>query len=159
MARPLSSIALQSAQALTTSEVWLLLLKLDHADLATPFYLVNNTESVIHETIEYIAYPFSVVLAEDDGEKLPKVRLTIDNVDRALVETIRSISDSPSINIKLVLASQPNTVELEIDGLILREVEYDAFTITGTLYADDLLSSRFPRDTISKAGGYEGLLK
>ena len=120
---------------------------------------MNNTESVIHETIEYIAYPFSVILAEDDGEKLPKVRLTIDNVDRALVETIRSISDSPSINIKLVLASQPNTVELEIDGLILREVEYDAFTITGTLYADDLLSSRFPRDTISKAGGYEGLLK
>ena len=158
MARTLSNVAIESAQALTTSEVWLLLLEIDHADLAAPFYLVNNTESILHDGNTYLAYPFSVILAEDTGDKLPTVKLTIDNVDRALVDTIRSISDSPSVNIKLVLASQPSIIELEISELVLREVEYDAFTITGTLFADDILNSRFPRDNINLAAGYEGLL-
>lgn len=155
----LSSAAIQSAQDLTTSEVWLLLLEIDHDDLATPFYLVNNTESIVHETNTYIAYPFSIVLSTDDGERLPKVQLTIDNVDRTLVNTIRSISDSPTVIVKLVLADTPDYVELEITDLILREVEYDAYTITGTLYADDILNSRHPADTISLSGGYNGLFR
>lgn len=155
----LSSVAIQSAQALETSEAWLLLMEIDHTDLAEPFYLVNNTDLIIHNGVDYLAYPFNVILSQDDGEHLPKVRLTIDNVDRALIETIRSISDSPSVNIKLVLSSQPNTIELEISDLILREVEYDAFTITGTLYADDILNSRYPRDNITLAAGYNGLFK
>lgn len=153
----LSSLAIQSAQALETSEVWLLLMEIDHTDLATPFYLVNNRESITHNSTEYIAYPFSVVLSQDDGEHLPKVRLTIDNVDRALVETIRSISDTPTVNIKLVLASQPDTIELEISDLVLREVEYDAFTVSGTLYSDDILNSRFPESNVTQAAGYYGL--
>ena len=155
----LSSLAIQSASAQETGEAWLLLMQISHDDLATPFYLVNNTESVTHSGTEYLAYPFNVVLSQDDGEHLPKVRLTIDNVDRALVETIRSISDSPIINIKLVLASQPDTIELEISDLILREVEYDAFQISGTLYADDILNSRYPRDNITLAAGYNGLFR
>ena len=159
MPRSLSSTAVSSSLALETGEVWLLLLTIDHADLATPFYLVNNTESITSNLIEYIAYPFQIIMSPDDGEHLPKVQLTIDNVDRALVETIRSITDSPTVNIKLVLASQPDTVELEISDLILREVEYDAFTITGTLYADDILNSRYPEGTISLSSGYLGLFR
>lgn len=155
----LSSVAIQSAQALQTGEAWLMLLTIDHTDLTTPFYLVNNTESITSNSVEYIAYPFQIVLSNDDGEHLPKVQLSIDNVDRALVETIRSITDSPDVDIKLVLSSQPDTVELEITDLILREVEYDAFSITGTLYADDILNSRFPADTVSLAGGFLGLFK
>lgn len=155
----LSSTAMQSAQALETSEVWLLLMEIDHADLATPFYLVNNTEAITHDGQSYTAYPFTVVLSQDDGQHLPKVQLTIDNVDRTLIETVRTISDSPSVNIKLVLASQPDTIEIEISDLILREVEYDAFTISGTLYADDILNSRYPRDKISLAAGYNGLFR
>ena len=156
---PLSSLAIQSAQSLSTSEVWLLLLEIDHAELAEPFYLVNNTVSIIHLFQEYIAYPFNIVLATDNGETLPKVKLAIDNVDRALVETIREISDSPSVNIKLVLSNQPDAIELEITDLVLREVEYDAFSISGTLYADDILNSRYPADNITLAAGYNGLFR
>ena len=155
----LSTVALQSASAQETTEVWLELLEIDHADLATPFYLVNNTEAVTHDGQSYIAYPFNVRLSQDDGERLPKINLTIDNVDRTLVETIRTISDSPSVNYKVVLASQPDTIEIEVSDLVLREVEYDAFTITGTLFADDILNSRFPADTISLAGGYWSLFR
>ena len=154
-----SALAIQSAQALETSEVWLLLLEIDHEDLDEPFYLVNNTESITRNSQEYIAYPFNIVLASDNGETLQKVKLTIDNVDRALVETIRTISDSPTVNIKLVLASQPDIAELEITDLILREVEYDAFTISGTLYADDILNSRYPADNITLSAGYYGLFR
>ena len=159
MARSLSTIATQSALSIGTGEVWLWLLTIDHTDLAAPFYLVNNTESVTHSTIEYIAYPFQITLAQDDGEHLPKVKLIIDNVDRTLVETIRTINDTPDINLKLVLASQPDTIELEISDLVLREVDYDAYQITGTLYSDDILNSRFPADNITLPAGYNGLFR
>ncbi len=155
----LSANAIQSAQALTTSDVWLLLMDISHDDLVSDLHLVNNTVAITHNSVEYVAYPFQVVLSNDDGEHLPKVNLTIDNVDRALVETIRSIADSPTIVIKLVLSDAPDDVELEITGLILREVEYDAFSITGTLYADDILNSRYPADRISLAAGYAGLFR
>lgn len=155
----LDSNAIQSAQSRTTDEAWLLLMEIDHDDLDDPFYLVNNSESITSNFQEYLAYPFQVVLSPDDGESLPKVQLTIDNVDRALIETIRSISDSPTVTIKLILSGYPDDVQMEISDLVLREVEYDAFTITGTLYADDILNSRYPRDTITLAAGYRGLFR
>ena len=155
----LTSDAIQSAQALSTSSAWLLLLEIDHADLDAPFYLVNNTEAITSNAQEYLAYPFQVVLSPDDGETLPKVKLSIDNVDRALVETIRTISDSPTINIKLILSEHLNDVQMEITDLVLREVEYDAFSISGTLYADDILNSRYPADNITLSAGYLGLFR
>jgi len=155
----LSSVAIQSAQALETGEAWLLLLTINHSDLGSPFYLVNNTEQIVSNSIIYLAYPFQITLSPDDGEHLPKVGLSIDNVDRALVETIRSISESPEVTIQLVLSSQPDTVELEITDLVLREVEYDSFQISATLYADDLLNSRYPTDNTTLAAGYKGLFR
>ena len=156
----LSPLAVNSALALSTDEVWWILLKIDHPVLAgNPFYLINETKNQTIGGQEYLAYPFNIVLATDDGEQLPKVKLTIDNVDRALVQTIREINDTPTVDIALVLSSQPTVTEIQISGLVLREVTYNAFTITGTLYSDDLLNSRWPADKISLASGYLGLFR
>jgi len=123
----------------------------------TPYRLVNNTANVSHMGNEYTAYPFDIVFASDDGQKLPEVKLTIDNVDRSLVEAIRGLQEPPAITLKLVLASQPDTVEITISDLILRAVTYDAYSISGTLYAEDIMNSRFPAESIRLASGYTGL--
>jgi len=165
----LTTEAVQSAQSRTTDEAWLWLMTVSHDDLDAPFYLVNNTEPVTSNYQEYQKYPFEIVLSDDDGESLPKVKLKIDNigdveidgeiVERPIIAAIRSLSDSPEINLKLVMSGYPDDVQYEITDLVLREVDYDAFSITGTLYADDILNSRFPADTISLAGGYLGLFR
>jgi len=162
MPRAITSIARRSTQDVETREIWLILMEIDHSSLAEPFYLVNNSEKITvtgTPDIDYLAYPFSVILGNDDGEKLPTVNIEFDNVDRLLIETIRSISDSPDITIKLVLASQPEEVEIEISDLKLREITYDMYKISGILYADDILNQKWPKDVVSKAAGYLGLFK
>lgn len=172
MPRNLSSAAIVSAQSTETDEVWLVLMEIEHADLAEPIYIVNNTVD-IPDVVQpapdpprtYVAYPFNVILGNDDGEKLPTVKLTFDNVPTGtddgtdLVSVIRGISDSPDITIKIVLSSQPDYVEIEISELKLREVTYDMYTISGILYADDILNQKWPKDNITKAAGYLGLFR
>lgn len=157
----LSQPAIESAQSTETGVVWLILLKIDHDSLDEPFFLVNNTETISFKYTDYLAYPFNIVLAPDDGESFPKVKLEIDNVDRALVETIRLISEPPVIEINLVLCSDASInideAELTITNLTLREVSYNSMSITGDLYADDILNSRYPADSITLAGGYNGM--
>ena len=155
--RTLSTAALNSMYDGTESEsVWLVLLVISHATLPVPYRLVNNTEFIVSGGDVYIAYPFEIILSADDGTKLPEISLTIDNVDRSLVETIRTLAEPPKIAIKVVLASQPDVVEIEINNMVLREVSYDQYKITGILYADDILNARYPEGVISKATGYLG---
>ncbi|RLC39123.1 hypothetical protein DRH27_00555 [Candidatus Falkowbacteria bacterium] len=158
MGRSLSPLAVASSQALETDQIFLMLLEI-MPETGDTEYLVNNTQDIVSGGINYTAYPFRLALGNDDGERLPEVSLTLDNVSRLLVEAIRAIAAPPRITVKLVLVSQPDTVELEISGLVLREVAYDAYTMTGKLYADDILNTRYPADTISLAAGYNGLFR
>jgi hypothetical protein len=159
MARNLSPRAIKSAQALESDDPWLVLLEIAHPTWATPFRMVDNTVDVVSNGDTYIAWPFDLVMGDDDGEHLPEIKLTIDNVDRALVEIIRTTVNPPVMAIQIVLASQIDTVEVLIRDLTLREVEYDAQTITWTLYAESLADQRYPADTISLSSGYLGLFR
>lgn len=159
MAKLLSAQAKVAAQARETDEVFLVLIEIMHTDWATPFYMVDNTENITSLGNEHIAWPFELTLGDDDGERLPEVKLVIDNVDRQLVEIIRTTREPPVLKVKLVLASQPDVVEVEISDLTLNNVEYDAFTVTWTLLAESLADTRFPSHNISLASGYLGLFR
>ncbi len=155
----LSPLAVNAAQAPESGEVFLVMLEISHSSWTTPFYMVDNTVDVISEGKTYIAWPFDLILGDDDGQRLPEVKLIIDNVDRKLVEIIRTTVDPPQMAVKLVLASQPDVVEVYISGLTLRDVDFNALQITWTLYAESLADQRCPADNISLATGYHGLFR
>lgn len=155
--RVLSGPAIKSTQDVSSDEVWLLLMEINHESLSTPKYFVNNTEDIISDGVTYQAFPFKVVFGQDTGDKLPSVRLTFDNITRELINLIGSITDSPNITIKLILASSPDITEVEISELKLRNVDFDQYTLSGTLYSDDILNQRYPKDLITPASGYIGL--
>jgi hypothetical protein len=157
--RAFSAVAVRSALAQDSREAWLLLLEIRHPTLSTPIYVVNNNENIISNGVTYQAYPFEIELAIDDSEHLPEVHLTFDNVERLLVEAIRAIDQPPDITLRLVLSTQPNVVEMQIAGLTMRQVTWDAFTVTGTLLVDDLMSTRYPGEVVSPASGYLGLFR
>ena len=157
MPRNLSDAATVSSQSISTPIIWLILLEITSS--IETFYLVNNTESIFSNGNEYIAYPFNVVFGSDDGERLPAAQLVIDNVTGSLVETIRTLIEPPDITIRVVLHDNPDIEEIIISDLKLRGVTYDAYTIKGTLYADDILNQRFPAEDITKGSGYIGLFR
>ena len=109
-----------------------------------PLHFVNNNEAVISRGVTYMAYPFSLVLPTEDGEKITSLSLTIDNVDQSIITAIRETLEPPLVKVELIVSSFPDVVEKTIDFLILRNVSYDALSITGILESYNILARKFP---------------
>jgi hypothetical protein len=138
--RTLSPTALQSAFAQETGEVWLVLLTLAHESLTTPLRFVNDMQGITSRGDVFQPFPFEVEFPGEDPDQPTDARLVIDNIDRSIVKTLRAISAPPEITLEVVLASQPDTVEAEFTGLILRNVSYDVSKVSGTLRFEDIMT-------------------
>lgn len=129
-----------------TDEVFLFLLTLSHDDLFNPIRVVNNVESITSRGMDFTAFPFDLILPQDDGDTLPQVIISLSNVDLSLVDEIRSLNSSLNVTLEIVLASDPNYVEMSIDGMKTISVQYDAQTIQATCQIEDVLNLAFPKD-------------
>lgn len=138
--RTISARAIESAFAQETDEVWLTLLTIEHKSLPEPLRFVNNWESITSRGELYIAFPFEIELPEQDPESSGEARIRFDNIDRQIVQTVRSISDPPEITLEIILASQPSTIEASFSGLTLRNVEYDVNTVSGILRFEEIMA-------------------
>lgn len=144
MSRTLSLAARKAVNAQETDEVFLLLLTLDHEDITEPIRVVNNTVDIVSQGETYIAYPFEIALPDEDAESVARVTLRIDNVDRKIVKSLRSISSPLSVGLEVVMAASPDTVEAGPFNMTLVSAEYDALTVTGELAFEDVLNEPFP---------------
>ena len=151
MARSLSTAARRAILAQETDEVFLILLTIDHADLDEPIRVCSDSRNLISRGEEYLAFPFSVSLPGEHDDQLSRVQLTIDNVDRRIVEAVRTITSAPTVALEVVLASDPDTVEAGPFDFTLRDVAYDALTVQGELSYEDLLNEAYPEGTFSPA--------
>jgi hypothetical protein len=131
--RTLSAAALASTNAQETGEAWLVLLTISHPALAQPIRVTSDNQDVTSNGNVFQTFPFSITLPGEDPEQPSRARLRIDNVDRSIIATLRTITSAPTLSIDIVLASSPSTVEVSFVGLTMREVEYDAQTITADL--------------------------
>jgi hypothetical protein len=144
MPRVLSPTAAQAVLARETGEVFLVLLKIEHPSI-TPIRIVNNTETVVITDGTYNPYPFEAVLPDDTDNPSPLVQLRIDNCDRAVIEQIRSIVGVPTCTMSVVLASNPNVVEVGPFVFSILHADYDALTINARIgYEEDFLNQAVP---------------
>lgn len=139
MARTLSAAALASMHAQETGEVWLVLLTITNPGITT-IRVVNNTENIVSRGNTFIGFPFEIELPGQDPDSPSSARLRIDNVDKQIVEAVRSISTPPLVTIEVVLASQPDTVEIAYSNLTMRSVEYDVDSVRGELTFESIFS-------------------
>lgn len=155
MARYLTAGAIAAALARETDEVFLVLLTLDHVSLESPIRVVANTESIVSNGLTYVAYPFEFVLPGDVADQTPQAQLSIDNVDRVIIEALRPLTSAPRVAVQVVLASAPDDVQLEVSDLVLRDVDFDVSTVTGVLAWEDPFERKFPKGkyTPSRAPG------
>lgn len=144
MPRGLSANALLAANARETGEVWAFLIEINHETLTVPFRFTNNNEAIISGGETFTPFPFDVGLPDSETEQLPQVNLTIDAVDQSIAAALRAISTPPSVTLRLVMASQPDTIEAIVEDLQWRGVGGDVRVIEGTLTAEDILGTAYP---------------
>jgi len=144
--RQLSQTALEAVLAPQTEQVFLVLVEIDHETLAGPLRFVRNTEPITHNGNTYDPVAFDINLPASGEDGTPRASITIDNVDRRLTDTIRSVTSRPTITLKIVLASSPDTVELGPAEFKLERVSYDEMQIEGDLVYEDFLTLEYPAD-------------
>ncbi len=130
------------------AEVPLVIIEISHDDIST-LRFVNNYTNVTSNGNVYTAYPFSIDRPSDLEDKLPQVTLTIDNVSRSIVDEIRTLTGAPDIDISVILASDPDTLEAGPYEMKLRKVDYNELTITGKLSELDVFRETYPGDNYS----------
>jgi len=149
MGRSLTTAQLQALFSQSTSKVFLALLDLDHSSFASGNYrFVNNTESITSNGTVYTPFPFAIVLPDDNENNGPRGRLAVGNVDRTIIDDLRSMGGSERIKvtIQIIMSDEPDTPLATYNNFELRNVDYDAFTVTGDLSLVDFLGEPFPSD-------------
>ena len=118
-----------------TSAVFLCLLKLE-AEGISPLYLVDNTEPISSNGVDYIPCAFKCVLPEqnDDGTAKP-CRIEIDNVDRRIAEIAEeTVSVRVFLTVSVIMAQNPDVIETGPLRFILRNVTVSKETVQAELY-------------------------
>lgn len=152
MPRSLSAVAKQAVFAQQTGEVFVVLLELEHPSFAGIIRVCSNDRPVVSNGYTYVPFPFEIVLPDDSEDGVSRVTLRIDNVDRRIVSEVRDVtSGAISVRLFVVLASTPDVREVGPLLFTLRDVEYNATTVEGTLLHEDVLNESFPRDSFTPA--------
>ena len=157
MSRSVSSTARQAMYAQSTEEVFVILLEISNEDdPSDPIRTAldsQNLDSKItvdgldtHSTaVTFAGGFFSIDLPEETGEGTSSVRLTVDNVDRAIVTAIRNASEPPEVRMWVVLKSTPDVVEAGPYYFVLESADYSAQSVSGELSFEDITGRRYPK--------------
>jgi len=133
-----------SAFAQETTDVWLVLLSIDHATLDEPIRVVNNTESVTSNGETFVGFPFEITLPDNKDGAPPRAQLAIDNVSREIAQALRTMTSAATVQIQVIRAAAPDTVEIEWPYFTLRNVKWDAAKVTGDLTFEDFVTEPYP---------------
>lgn len=159
MSRATSSALRRMVHAQETGDALVALVDIAHASMSgSPIRVVQNLQPMVSQGNTYVAFPFVVKLPDDSDNTHPEVTLSIDAVDQSIASAIKSLSptQSPSVTITLVLASQPGVIELQMSNMLLRHVSGDAMTIEGTLVLDESDLEAYPEGSYTP-GAFPGM--
>lgn len=134
---------LAAAHAESSAEVVLPLVKLTQAGWGDAICIVPNWEPVTHQGDVYEPLAFQMALPDEEEGGIPVLDWVADNVDRRLVEALRTVSGTVSARIVWVLASSPDRIEVGPFEMEMRAAQYDAQKISGTLGVEPILEKQF----------------
>lgn len=144
MSRDISPETQAAIFAPQTEEAFLILLTISHASLPAPLRVCNNAVDITSRGDIYIAFPFELSLPDDGDDRPPRARLAIDNVDRQIVQAVRSLDSSPAVLIEIVRAAAPDTVEARFEDFRFTNISYDSNLVEGDLTLEDFTSEPYP---------------
>lgn len=129
-----------------------LLLRIAHADFTTQRYASPSGEDVVSGAVTYSARGFTVPLPRDEDGPT-QVNLSIDATDMdddLLLDIIGAADDEPTVEVDVVLASDPDTVEATFNFLC-RGGSLDGQTLSLALDFEPALGKPYPGVTFEAA--------
>jgi hypothetical protein len=158
----LSPAALQAMFSPDASDTLAVLLTISGPGMTTVRLTDNYTQRITSLTTDdevvygirsrsqdYIFIPFSITLPTEETEAAPRCQITINDVTRYLIPTIRNATTALSVNIELVLTATPDVVEASFGGFLMSGISYNANTITADLNVESLAIEPFPAHTFT----------
>lgn len=127
-----------------TDETFLMLLTIDHPALSQPLRVCNDGVDVTSRGEVFTAFPFSLSLPDDEDGRPPRARLAIDNVDRQIVQAVRSLVSSPTVFIEIIRAAAPDVVEARFEDFRFTNISYDSNLVEGDLTIEDFTTEPYP---------------
>lgn len=143
MRSTLSDTMRRAMNAQETGAVILPLITMTQDHWADEIRLVPNTEPITRLGKVFEPLAFTVSLPDEEEEGVPVIQWTADNVDRRLVQALRSVRGVVKATIVWVLAETPDIDELLPLEVEMRAAEYDAMTISGTMGVEPILDMQF----------------
>jgi hypothetical protein len=129
-----------------SNDPFLMLVTLNHSSMPQPLYFCANAVEVISNGITFLPFPVKIVLAPDDGESSREIQMIFDNVSREIIDELRTVTDPIEVQIDMVLASNPNYIQLSILDLKIKSINYDRQKINAKLYLDNFLTVGLPSE-------------
>lgn len=151
--RPLSNAAKMAMYAQQTSEVFIILITIEHPNFTDPIRVASDSFEVLPDAgvrgvlsrgMEFVYVPFTLELPQEDDTGVSRATLSIDNISREIVAYVRQASSSLNVTIEIVLSSNVDLVEITAPDFKLDNVSYDAFTVTGDLTMEYFELEPFP---------------
>lgn len=126
-----------------TGEALVPLVKLSHSSWADDVRLARYNEQLTYGGEVYLPYNFNISLPDEEAEGVPVLQFRGDNVDQLLVEELRGITEAVDAEVVIVLASNPSYAEVGPVQMQLYAIDYDAFSVSGTMTIEPVLEKPF----------------
>lgn len=149
LARDVSAAFAQAFFRSETGEAPIVLLTVFHKLLPEPIYLCLNSEPITSRGNEHLPHPFAPQFLEQHPDRAPQVTITVDNVERGIVQAIRLADTPPEIVLEVVLADTPDTVEMGTPRMQWRQSSWTVTSLTGTIEGPSVHHRRFPAHQFS----------
>jgi hypothetical protein len=115
-----------------SSDPVLALLEISHPELAETIRVVDNGEDITSNGNVFQAFPFELQLPGDlEGE--PKAQIEIANVTRLIGDALDAITTPANVRISLILASDPDTLQLDWINFELRDASWNALVVQASI--------------------------
>lgn len=147
--RNVSAALKKAVYSSETGEAFIILLEITSPEITDPIRVTSDAVDTNHQGNNYVRFPFQVTLHDENEDQVPRVRLTIDGVDQRVAEAVRRLTEPPDVTQKVVLSSDPDTVELGPITFKLRNITVKKRTVTGQLTKKDILNAPFPSGTFN----------
>lgn len=154
MARTVSISARAALQDGQTDEVLVMLVVITHPNLSEAVRLSSDpTVRLSADPLAYgtrhqgKVYPFvlmGAILPDDQDKSPPKTSLVFENVASGMAEAVRSIRTPVDVEIRLVLASTPDVVEVRYTRLRGVRATYDAAQVSLDISREPWTSEPMP---------------
>jgi hypothetical protein len=145
----LSLTAYKAIMAQSTGQVPLFLIEFTHVDLVQPIRLVADEQDIVSNGNTYTAFPFSVILPDDQVGRVATTTLELCNVSLELVSQLDALTTYPELTLSLVLASSPDTLELGPAEYQVSGYGYNGTTISAALAFENINEELSPSRTIN----------